>query len=143
MPIAAALNSVKGQQRLLCDANVSKKHLAECPRPFMMIHDVGQTFGRANLFDRKSVGSVNFDAWANTPIWRDVKQCQGNLAPSEIGTLSDPYISEGGRRLLSNLLRQLTDRQLTDLFSGRTRFVARLGMSWRHPRDVIHGGRAP
>jgi hypothetical protein len=105
------------QQRLVCVSDTPKSQLAECSQPFMMIHDVGLTFGEANLLDRASIGSVNYDGWSRMSIWRDEQHCVGNLAPSEIGTLRDPFISEGGRRFLSNLLGQLTNRQLIDLFT--------------------------
>jgi hypothetical protein len=104
------------QQRLVC-LTKEPPETGECHDPFMMIHDVGQTFGRANLFDRALLGSVNFERWSTTPIWDDAKRCIGNLAPSERGTLTDPIISEGGRTFLSGLLAQLTDQQLQDVFS--------------------------
>ena len=87
-----------------------------------MIHDVGMTFGRANSFNRDALGSANLEQWAGTPIWRDAKHCVANLSQSQTGTLADPIISEGGRKLLADLLGQLTDRQLQDLFE-----VARFG----------------
>ena len=40
----------------------------------------------------------------------------GHLGKSHSGTLGDPKISEAGRRFLADLLVQLTDRQLRDLF---------------------------
>src|SRR5581483_5794275 len=105
------------QQRLLCpDDEVGKKHLAECPHPLMMIHDVGQTFGTGNQFNRQAVGSVNLAEWKTTPIWKDASRCVGNLTQSQTGTLVDPKISEDGRAFLARLLNQLTDRQLADLF---------------------------
>ena len=104
------------QQRLVC-LSKEPSETGECREPFMMVHDVGQTFGRANLLDRASLGSVNFERWSTTSMWDDPKHCIGNLAPSQRGTLSDPIISEGGRRFLSGLLNQLTDKQLADVFS--------------------------
>lgn len=113
------------QQRLLCqDDDIGKKHLADCPHPFMMIHDVGQTFGTGNQFNRQAVGSVNLAEWKNTPIWKDASRCVGNLTQSQTGTLVDPTISEDGRKFLAGLLNQLTDRQLADLFAV-ARFTTR------------------
>jgi hypothetical protein len=110
-------DSKSEQQRLLCpDEEGHKKDLAKCPRPLMMIHDVGQTFGTGNQFNRQAVGSVNLHEWKNTPVWKDASRCVGNLTQSQTGTLVDPRISEDGRKFLANLLTQLTDRQLTDLF---------------------------
>ena len=106
----------RDQQRLVCLSKASDE-TGRCSEPFMMIHDVGQTFGRANLWDRAAISSVNFERWSTTAIWDDPHYCIGNLAPSERGTLTDPIISEGGREFLSGLLDQLTDKQLQDVFS--------------------------
>jgi hypothetical protein len=117
------------QQRLVCrSGGHSREHLATCADPFLLIHDVGQTFGRANLLNRSSIGSVNLEQWSRTPIWKDATRCVGNLAPSQTGSLSDPVISEAGRRFLADLLVQLTEAQVRDLFS-----VARFA-------DKPHGG---
>jgi len=106
------------QQRVFCPSEEhSKRALADCPTPFMMTHDVGMTFGRANLFNRKSVGGANLDEWSHVPVWKGAKRCVGNLAPSQTGTLSDPLISEVGRKFLADLLTELSDDQLRDLFS--------------------------
>jgi hypothetical protein len=113
------------QQRLLCpDDDGHKKDLARCARPLMMIHDVGQTFGTGNQFNRQAVGSVNLREWKNTPIWKDASRCVGNLTQSQTGTLVDPRISEDGRKFLAGLLTQLTDGQLRDLFTV-ARFTTR------------------
>jgi hypothetical protein len=117
------------QQRLVCrSGGHSHERLAACADPFMLIHDVGQTFGRANLLNRSAVGSVNLEQWSRTPVWKNAERCVGNLAPSQTGTLTDPMISEGGRKFLADLLVQLSDHQLHDLFS-----VARFA-------DKPHGG---
>jgi hypothetical protein len=106
------------QQRLICRGTEhSREELANCADPFMMIHDVGLTFGRANWLNRQSAGSVNFDLWSRTPIWKDRARCVGTLFGSHTGTLHDPVISEAGRAFLSGLLAQLTDQQLHDLFA--------------------------
>ena len=103
------------QQRLLCVPGGLTVD-GECQQPFMFLHDVGKTFGHANAFNRDGPGSVNFSAWAQTPIWKDPARCIGHLSRSFTGTLGDPHISEAGRSFLANLLIQLTDRQLHDLF---------------------------
>jgi hypothetical protein len=103
------------QQKLLCVSDVDKHDVAKCPEPFMMIHDVGQTFGRSNLRNNPEISGGNLAEWVKTPVWKDAEHCVGNLAPSQ-------RISEGGRTFLANLLSQLTDRQLRDLFD-----VARFG----------------
>jgi hypothetical protein len=101
------------QQRLLCPDDGSPN---ACPDPLLMVHDLGKTFGQSDLFNRDSVGSVNLHNWANSPIWKDPAHCVGGLAQSQTGTLGDPIISEGGRRFLADLLVQLTDTQIHDLF---------------------------
>jgi membrane-associated phospholipid phosphatase len=105
------------QQRLLClDAGEATENA--CERPFMMINDVGLTFGRANLGNANAVGSVNFREWSSTPIWKDDRACVGNLPRSLTGTLRDPVISEAGRRFLAQLLERLSDAQIHALFEG-------------------------
>jgi hypothetical protein len=139
------------QQRLLCLDEQLEGAGAGCATPFMMIHDVGMTFGRANSFNRDALGSANLEQWAGTPIWRDAKHCVANLLQSQTGTLSHPIISEGGRQFLADLLDQLTDRQLQDLF-GVARFdnrflpggdgaapVSAWVDAFKHKRDEIAG----
>jgi hypothetical protein len=104
------------QQKLVCVGDVPKKELAKCPSPMMMIHDLGLTFGTATLLNRAAVSGVNLEGWSGTPVWKDAEHCIGNLSQSQTGTLSHPKISEGGRVFLANLLAQLTDAQLRDLF---------------------------
>lgn len=105
------------QQRLTCVGG-DKEQEAEgvCFHPFMMINDLGQTFGRANLRNRDRLSGMNFEGWSHTKVWLDSRQCIGNLPRSFTGTLENPKISEGGRRFLADLLVQLSDRQLRDLF---------------------------
>jgi len=117
------------QQRLLCLPGGLTDH--GCEKPFMFIHDVGNTFGHANFLDRAPTSSLNFVLWSRTPVWRDVETCRGHLSKSAKGTLgSDPAISEAGRRFLAGLLEQLTDRQLHDLFE-----VARVDRRSRRPNS--------
>jgi len=112
------------QQRLVCldkedrKAKGKEKDRREtaCEMPFMMIHDVGLTFGRSNMLNTNNLGSVNLERWAAAPIWRDAAHCVANLTPSQTGTLAHPVISEAGRKFLSDLLGQLSDRQISDMF---------------------------
>src|SRR5262249_34172146 len=95
------------QQRFVC-RDAGKGHdLASCADPVLMIHDVGLTFGHANLFNRATIGSVNLERWAAAPIWKPGLRCVGNLPSSQTGTLADPGISESGRQFLADLLVQL------------------------------------
>jgi hypothetical protein len=114
-------------ERLVCLPG-GAKHADACDQPFMMMHDVGLTFGHANFANRTNTGGVNFDEWSTTPIWRDAKACIGHMSESFTGTLGNPKISEAGRQFLADLLVKLTDRQLSDLFD-----VARVDRRSRKP----------
>jgi hypothetical protein len=126
------------QQRLVCLGESKSDHTAKgpmpCARPFMVIQDLGVTFGRANKFNEGGPGSVNLVEWSKTPVWQDATSCVGNLPKSATGTLDNPPISEAGRRFLADLLTQLTDQQLHDLFDA-----ARVTLRLRDPRDVKSG----
>jgi hypothetical protein len=98
-------------QRILCLDEPA------CAHSLMMITDVGKTFGRANPLNDDTTGSVNFKEWSRMPIWkRGSGDCVGDLPASWSGTLRDPRIGEPGRKFLADLLMQLTDSQLHDLF---------------------------
>jgi hypothetical protein len=114
-------DSKSEQQRLLCANGFTPD--GQCREPFLMLHDVGMTFGHANFMNNGNSGSVNFDNWSSTPVWRDPKACVGHLGRSHTGTLGDPRISEAGRKFLADLLIQLSDQQVRDLFevAGVTR----------------------
>jgi hypothetical protein len=103
------------QQRLNCQPGGLRDD-GLCTKPFLMLHDVGLTFGHANYLNRNDTASVNFKLWSETPIWRDKAACVGHLAKASTGTLGDPKISEAGRAFLAGLLDQLTEKQLHDLF---------------------------
>jgi len=117
------------QERLLCLPGGWAAD-GTCAKPFMMLHDVGLTFGHANFANRDVTGSVNFDQWSSTPIWRDRSRCVGHMSQSYTGTLGDPTIGEAGRRFLADLLVQLSDQQLHDLFE-----VARVDLRSRKPQS--------
>ena len=104
------------QQRVICRGPGSLEN-GTCERPFLMLNDVGLTFGRANYANLNAIGSANLDEWESMPIWKYSIGCVANLPKSLTGTLRDPVISEQGRRFLSSLLAQLSDRQLLDLFT--------------------------
>lgn len=107
-------DSKREQQRLIC---FGAGHEDDCAKPFMLIHDVGKTFGGSSRFNRDSVAAINLEEWSHASVWKDAARCVGNLPPSQTGTLTNPEISEAGRAFLSKLLAQLSDRQLTDLFT--------------------------
>ena len=121
------------QQRLLCLDETSKDNPA-CTRPLMMVNDVGLTFGRANAFNINQRGSMNLNAWSDTPVWKDDTKCVGNLPKSVTGTLNNPVIGEEGRAFLAGLLSQLTDQQITDLFE-----ISRVSLRMRLPGSAFSG----
>jgi hypothetical protein len=113
-------------QRIVCaDASDDR---TDCQVPLIMIQDLGVTFGRANMLNQQPRGSVNFAEWSSLPIWRDPQKCVGRLSSSWTGTLKDPVVSEEGRRFLANLLSQLSDEQIRDMFD-----VARVQLRPRAP----------
>jgi hypothetical protein len=103
------------QQRLLC-LEGRPESPRPCGHPFLMLNDVGLTFGRATLLNSNAVSGMNYREWARTPVWKYATTCIGNLSKSLTGTLRDPLISEEGRQFLAALLNQLSDSQLRDLF---------------------------
>jgi hypothetical protein len=105
-----------------------------CEHPFMYMHDVGMTFGRANKLNQGHVGSMNLVEWSSTPVWKEKAGCVGNLPKSLTGTLSDPRISEQGRQFLADLLTQLSDDQLRGMFEA-----ARVNLRLRHPEHPSSG----
>ena len=60
------------QQRLVCLDDKAEEKAEEkagephgsCAKPLMLVNDLGQTFGRSNLFSRDAVGSVNLAQWS-------------------------------------------------------------------------------
>ena len=143
-------------ERLLCLPG-GATDAGGCEKPFMMMHDVGNTFGHANFANRASTSSVNFDEWSTTPIWRDAKTCVGHMSESFTGTLGNPKISEAGRQFLADLLVQLTDQQLKGLFEvarvdarsrkpGSTKPAATVDewvTAFKHKRDEIVSNHCP
>ena len=113
-------DSKPAQQRIVCVSKDLSKDAAKegdpCRDPFLMLSDVGLTFGHANVFNRNTPGSVNFEEWSQTRVWKDPAQCVADLRKSWTGTLENPRIGEGGRKFLADLLTQLSDAQLHDLF---------------------------
>jgi hypothetical protein len=107
------------QQRLVCLDKVrglQPQKDGSCKHTFMMINDLGKTFGTTSMFNTDKKSAVNFKEWSGTPMWKDKAACVAQLSKSYTGSLEHPKISEGGRKFLADLLVQLTDRQLRDLF---------------------------
>jgi hypothetical protein len=122
------------QQRIVCQSKAKWPDPATCSNPFLMISDVGLTFGRTTFSNANEPSGVNLEAWSQTPVWKEETGCVGNLPKSFTGTLSEPAISEAGRAFLAKLLMQLSDRQLRDLFEA-----ARVRLRLRSPGHVDSG----
>ena len=122
------------QQRIVCLEDTGEgEGDGTCERPFMMINDLGLTFGRANLFNVNRMG-MHLVQWSATPVWKDRARCVGNLPKSATGTLKDPVISEAGRAFLAGLLDQLSDDQINALFE-----TARVTLRLRDPGKAKSG----
>jgi hypothetical protein len=120
------------QQRIICIEEGGEA--GGCTAPLMMINDLGLTFGRANTFNLQPRGSANLAQWTKVPVWADPQRCVGNLSGSFTGTLKNPVISEAGRKLLGDLLMQLSDRQLKEMFEA-----ARVHLRPRAPENGRSG----
>ena len=105
-------------QRLICVSEGVVRDPAgneSCTRPFMFPQDLGVTFGKATMLN---TGRVHLETWLAEPLWRDARQCVANLKKSMTGTLEHPRISEAGRKFLADLLSQLSDKQIHDMFAA-------------------------
>ena len=76
------------QQRLICrDGGATEP----CPSPFMYLHDVGLTLGKASLFNTAGKSSASFDNWTKATIWKDRERCI--TRPSAV---NDRYLGRSG-----------------------------------------------
>lgn len=121
-------------QRLVCPESALKKDKdrTTCTEPLMYISDLGSTFGRGNFWDQSTIGRANYKEWSRVPMWDDPATCRAKLgAKLREPTLKDPVVTEAGRRFLADLLAQLTDEQIRDMFEAAT--IDQRG--WRTPGD--------
>jgi hypothetical protein len=97
-------------QRLVC-LSQSWPDGTPCREPFLLLQDVGSLFGPKRL---------DLEAWRRAAIWKDRAACTVSMRdfPYDGGTFGSARITEAGRQFLGTRLAQLTDRQLTDLFSS-------------------------
>ena len=63
-----------------------------------MIKDLGGSFGKATKLNSSK---MKLEDWDGAGIWKDAKQCIGDMPRSFTGSLEDPKISEAGRRFLA------------------------------------------
>ena len=96
-------------QRLVCLAETWAEGTS-CPEPFLLLQDVGSTFGP---------NRVDLDAWAQSKLWADRAACKLSMDELPYGgsTFGPVRISERGRQFLGERLEELTDAQLTELFT--------------------------
>jgi len=107
-------------QRLVCLSEADWPDGGKCSRPQAMLHDIGGAFG-----PRK----VDLEGWEKAVIWGDRATCTATMdgLPYHGATFTPVKITDAGRRHLGALLTQLSDAQLTALFSG-ARFDQSKGM---------------
>lgn len=109
------------QQRLVCH-KVDENGV--CDKSVMLVQDVGASWGDGGWFTSNDSAKMNIDTWSNRKLWASAgseaspRQCKAALRKSLTAHdgLSDPAISEEGRRFDANLLCQLSDQQLADMF---------------------------
>jgi hypothetical protein len=118
------------QQRLAChkvdvDKN-AQPPTTTCDKSVMLVQDLGATFGGGGSFTSNASAKMNVQEWSSMKLWNKVgtegapKQCQAVLHSSLTAHdgLSNPMISEEGRRFDAGLLCQLSDHQIEDLFKA-------------------------
>jgi hypothetical protein len=122
------------QQRLVCKGiqvdQTSKPFKTTCKESWLIVQDVGATFGGGGWFTSNDSAKMNLEQWSGKKLWKkagkpgmneaDCPVCQAQLKKSLTATdgLSDPTISEEGRRFAAGLMCQLTDHQIEDLFKA-------------------------
>jgi hypothetical protein len=107
-------------QRLVCVSQNDWDDGERCDEPFLLLQDVGSTFGPTK---------VDLEEWEQAPIWEDRAACVTSMRdlPFNGATFGQARISDEGRRFLASMLTRLSDRQLTDLFRA-ARFDDPLGL---------------
>lgn len=94
-------------QRLTCPGSKT----ADCRHPLAMIQDVGSDFGPKK---------ADLDTWKSKPVWADEASCTVTMKwmPYDGGTFEDVKISEEGRRLIGDRLKQISRAQIESLFNA-------------------------
>jgi hypothetical protein len=104
------------QNVLLCRSNLDRAGV--CQNPFLYIHDLGNTLGTANgvLGIIHTMHPLDLSEWKNGSVWKDEAKCVASLQMiSGNGPgLTDPSISEAGRRLLADRLTMLINARNSD-----------------------------
>ena len=110
-------DSKPGQQEIVCQEGRKRKDAKgneTCAEAWLVIKDLGGSFGKATKLNSSK---MNLQDWDEAGIWKDAKQCIGDMPRSFTGSLEDPKISEAGRRFLAGRLMLLRDKQIRDLFT--------------------------
>jgi len=110
-------DSKPGQQEIVCQEGAKQKDAKgneTCAEAWLVIKDLGGSFGKATKLNSSK---MKLEDWDGAGIWKDAKQCVGDMPRSFTGSLEDPKISEAGRQFLSQRLMQLGDKQIRDLFT--------------------------
>jgi len=120
-------------QRLVCPAEQVGKDASGgeiCGQPWLIVHDLGVTFGRGAIRHLSTVSSANFAEWSEVKVWEDPGRCEAELdARFFHKTLKDPRVSEAGRALLARQLGALSDDQIRGIFEA-SRIAFR---EWKEP----------
>jgi hypothetical protein len=97
--------------RLVCLPGAWSEETASCSASFAIMQDVGSSFGPRQ---------EDLAGWRRLPVWADEAGCRVSMKalPYQGVSFGEPEISEAGRQLLARKLRQLSDRQVHDLFAA-------------------------
>lgn len=116
----------RDNQRLVCPNEFIVKAAdgkVSCSHPRVVMQDIGATIGNgashilAVRFINES-SKIDFKAWRDTPVWDNLATCKARLDVSTFGaSMKSPTVSEAGRKFLADLMVQLTDQQITDIFT--------------------------
>ncbi len=118
MSFIESVDSKASNQRLMClPGGFSEAAPGECSRPFMMVHDLGATFGKPGAL---SVSRAKFrlGGWQSQEIWKEAGSCTTGSDHGMKYTFDAYPISEEGRQFLAGLMNRLSLRQIGDLFRG-------------------------
>ncbi len=95
-------DSKPGQQEIVCQEGRKQKDAKgneTCAEAWLVIKDLGGSFGKAT---KLNTSKMNLADWDGAVIWKDAKQCIGDMPRSFTGSLEDPMISEAGRQFLAH-----------------------------------------